>query len=147
MTTRIDKAFNDIKELFKQISEKNKEQLEAALIKPIHDKYQFAQNGICSMIALMGSGKSLSYLIFITKQEIMKLDEPFYELVTICSTSSKFDKTVETFKEAIKKSKPVNVKDTELLDWLNKYMRRILKYNAIVEFANTKFKELNEEIQ
>ena len=41
----------------------------------------------------------------------------------------------------------MNVKDMELLDWLNKYMRRILKYNGIVEFANTKFKEPNDEIK
>ena len=147
MTNRIDKAFNDIEVMFKQIGEKNNATLEAALIKPIHDKYPFAQNGICAMIASIGSGKSYNYLKFIAKQEILKPDEPFYELVVICSTSSKFDKTVETFKAAIKKSKLVNVKDTELLDWLNKYMRRILKYNAIVEFANTKFKEPNDEIQ
>lgn len=145
--TRIDKAFDDIEELFKQISDKNKDTLEAALIKPIHERYPFAQNGICAMIASMGSGKSYNYLKFIAKQEILKPDEPFYELVVICSTSSRFDKTVETFKAAIKKSKLVNVKDTELLDWLNKYMRRILKYNAIIEFANTKFKTPNEEIQ
>ena len=116
------------------------------MIKPIHEKYPFAQKGICAMIASMGSGKSYNYLKFIAKQEILKPDEPFYELVDICSTSSKFDKTVETFKEAIKKSKLVNVKDTELLGWLNKYMRRILKYSVIVEFANKKFREPNEEI-
>ena len=44
--TRIDKAFDDIEELFKQISDKNKDTLEAALIKPIHERYPFAQNGI-----------------------------------------------------------------------------------------------------
>ena len=72
MTARIDKAFNDIKEMFKQISDKNKDTLEAALIKPIHEKYPFAQNGICVMIASMGSGKSYNYLKFIAKQEILK---------------------------------------------------------------------------
>ena len=41
--TRIDKAFDDIEELFKQISDKNKDTLEAALIKPIHERYPFAQ--------------------------------------------------------------------------------------------------------
>ena len=126
--------------MLKQISEKNKDTLEDALIKSIHEKYPFAQNGICVMIASMGSGKSYNYLKFIAKQEILRPDEPFYELVIFCSTSPKFDKTEETFKAAIKKSKLVNAKDTELLDWLYKYMRRVLKYNAIVEFANTKFK-------
>ena len=92
MTARIDKAFNDIEENFKKISEKNKDTLEAALKKPINEKYPFAQNGICAMIASMGSGKSYNYLKFIAKQEILKQDEPFYELVVICSTLSKFDK-------------------------------------------------------
>lgn len=144
---RIDKAFNEIELAFKRLAEQNKESLDNALIKPIHDKYPFAQNGICAMIAPMGSGKSYNYLKFIAKQEILDPHEPFYELVVICSTSSKFDKTVETFKSAIKRSKLVNVKDIDLLDWLNKYMRRILKYNSIVEFANTNFKEPNDEIK
>ena len=39
------------------------------------------------------------------------------------------------------------MKDKELLDWLNKYIRRILKYNTIVDFANSKFKEPNDEIK
>ena len=69
MTTQIDKAFNDIEENFKKISEKNKDTLEAVLIKPIHEKYPFAQNGICAMIASMGSGKSYNYLKFIAKQK------------------------------------------------------------------------------
>ena len=144
---RIEKAFNSIDLTFQRLSERHRAALDAALIRPIHDKYPFAQNGICAMIAPMGSGKSYNYLKFIARQEILDPHEPFYELVVICSTSSKFDKTVETFKQAIKKSKLVNVRDVDLLDWINKYLRRVLKYNAIVEFANNKFKDPNEELQ
>lgn len=146
MSERIDTAFKAIDNAFKKISEQNRTELDAALIKPIHEKYPFAQNGICAMIAPMGAGKSYNYLKFIAKQEILDPHQPFYELVVICSTSSKFDKTVETFKQAIKKSKIVNVKDSELLDWLNKYIRRILKYNSIVNYANSDFKKPNDEI-
>ena len=143
---RIENAFREIEDSFRKIGEKNKKELEAALIKPIHEKYPYAQNGICAMIASMGSGKSYNYLKSICQQEVL-FDDPFYELVVICSTSAKFDKTVETYKPLIKKSKLVCVQDSDLLNWLNKYMRRILKYNAIIDFVNSGCKEPNEEMQ
>ena len=83
----------------------------------------------------------------IAKQEVLDPEQPFYELVVICSTSAKFDKTVETYKPLITKSKLVCVKDSDLLDWLNKYMRRILKYNAIINFVNNGCKNPNEEME
>lgn len=143
---RIDKAFDEIDKSFDKISQKNRKELEAALIKPIHEKFPYAQNGICAMIASMGSGKSYNYLKSIAKQEVLDPHKPFYELVVICSTSAKFDKTVETYKQLIKKSKLVCVKDSDLLFWLNKYMRRILKYNSIIQFINNGCKEPNEEL-
>ena len=51
MNDRIDTAFREIEDNFRKISEKNKKELEAALIKPINDKYPYAQNCICAMIA------------------------------------------------------------------------------------------------
>ena len=117
------------------------------MIKPIHEKYPYAQNGICAMIASMGSGKSYNYLKAIAKQEVLYPDQPFYELVVICSTSAKFDKTVETYKPLIQKSKLVCVKDSDLIFWLNKYMRRILKYNSIINYVNNGCKNPNEEIE
>ena len=142
----IEKAFKRIEDSFKRIGQQHKDELEAALIKPIHPKYPFAQNGICAMIASMGSGKSYNYLKSIAKQEVLFANEPFYELVVICSTSAKFDKTVESYKPLITKSKLVAVKDSDLLDWLNKYMRRILKYNSINQYVNTHLKQPNEEM-
>ena len=144
---RLDKAFSDIENNFRKMAEKNRKELDAALIKPIHDKYPYAQNGICAMIASMGSGKSYNYLKAIAKQEVLDPNNPFYELVVICSTSAKFDKTVETYKPLIKKSKLVCVKDDTLLSWLNKYMRRILKYNGIINYVNNGCKDPNEEMQ
>ena len=146
-TDRVEEAFNEIEEQFRKISEKNKKELDAALIKPIHEKYPYAQNGICAMIASMGSGKSYNYLKAIAKQEVLNPDQPFYELVVICSTSAKFDKTVETYKPLITKSKLVCVKDSDLIYWLNKYMRRILKYNGLINYVNNNFKTPNEEME
>lgn len=141
----IDKSFDEIDKLFKKAKMKNSQRLENAMIKPIHDKYPFAQNGICAMIAPMGSGKSYNYMKYAAQQEVL-YDDPFYELIVICSTSAKFDETVATFKPLIKKSKLINVKDSDLLDWLNKYIRRILKYNSINKYIDSKGKDKTEEI-
>ena len=142
----LDREFEEIDKSFDKIMKEQKQELENAKIKPIHDKLPFAQNGITGLIAPPGSGKTFTYLKLICQQEVLDKD-PFFELVVICSTSSKFDKTVESFKEAIKKSKLVCVKDSDLLVWLNKYMRRILKYNSIINFINSGLKEKNEEIE
>ena len=132
---KVEDQFESVDKLFEKLAAANKDALDNAKIKPIHDKFPYAQNGICALIAPMGAGKTYNYLKMIAQQERL-FDSPFYELVVICSTSDKFDKTVETFKSAITKSKLVHVKDVDLLSWLNKYMRRMLKYNAINDFLN-----------
>ena len=142
----IDKKFDEIDSLFDQLASKNKKELEDAKIKPIHPKFPYAQNGIIAFIAPMGAGKSYNYIKLAAKQQFL-FSQPFYELVTICSTSDKFDKTVQTFKDTINVSKLTSVKDTQLLDFLNKYMRRILKYNSITKYVNSDFKDINEEMQ
>ena len=130
----IDKAFRSIDEQFDRISRSNADELGYAQLKPIDDKYPYAQNGITAMIAPVGSGKSYNYLKLMAKQEHI-FNEPFFELIAICSTSNKFDKTVQTFKDTIKKSKIVPVKDTDLLDYLNEYMHRMFIYNTIMRFV------------
>lgn len=141
----IEAKFRKIDEAFERIQAKNKRDLENAMIKPIHDKFLLAQNGIVGLIAPPGSGKSFTYLKLAAQQEQL-FDDPFFELIVICSTSNKFDKTVEAFKDCIQKSKIVALKDTDLLDWLNKYMRRILKYNAIMKYIHSDLKNESEEI-
>ena len=131
----IDENFRKVDELFDKISKQNAEELGYAQLKPIDEKFPFAQNGICAMIAPVGSGKSYNYLKIMAKQEQL-FSEPFYELVVICSTSAKFDRTVMTFKDAIKKSKIVPVKDVDLLEYLNEYMNRVYIYNNVMKFIN-----------
>lgn len=128
----IDEAFREIDKQFEETQRKNK-YLKHALLTPIHEKYPYAQNGITAMIASMGSGKTYTYLKLMKQQEVL-FDDAFYELIVLCSTSDKFDATVNAFKGLIKKSKLVAIKDTDLLDFLNKYMRRILKFNALNKF-------------
>ena len=130
----IETNFRKIEQQFDKISRRNQEELGYAQLKPIDKKFAYAQNGITAMIAPVGSGKSYNYLKLMAKQEQI-FNEPFFELIAICSTSNKFDKTVQTFKETIKKSKIVPVKDTDLLEYLNEYMHRIFIYNTIMKFV------------
>jgi len=143
--SEIDKAFDDIDKAYDKLMNKNKETLNNAKITPIHPKFPLSQNGICALIAKMGAGKSFTTTKMMCQQEVL-FSQPFFELIAICSTSSRFDETVNTFKPLIKKSKLVCIKDTDLLDWLNKYIRRILKYNSIMKYLDTDCKVSNEEI-
>jgi succinate dehydrogenase flavin-adding protein (antitoxin of CptAB toxin-antitoxin module) len=142
----IQKYFNQIDSLFDKFAKQNSEALEQAKIKPIHELFPYAQNGICAYIATMGSGKSYQFTKLMAKQQGI-FEDPFYELVVYCSTSEGFDETVETFKKAITKSKLVSVKDSNLLEWLNKYMRRTLKYNAINKLLRSDFEEITDEME
>ena len=87
--------FDDVDKEFERIRKKNHENLENAKITPIHKDFQFAKNGLWIMIGTMGGGKTYTYLRIARKQEQL-FDEPFYETVTICSTSGEFDETVKT---------------------------------------------------
>jgi hypothetical protein len=130
----IEKNFRKIDEQFDKISRSKADELGYAQLKPIDEKFPYAQNGITAMIAPVGSGKSYNYLKLMAKQEVI-FNEPFFELIVICSTSNKFDKTVQTFKNTVKKSKIVPVKDSDLLDYLNEYMSRVFVYNCIMRFV------------
>ena len=141
----INKKFDDIDKLMEKNSKKNKFMLDNAKIEPIHPSYLWSSNGICAYIATMGSGKSYTVMRNILQQEQLG-QEPYYELVAYCGTSNGFDQTIEAQKESVKKSKLVFVKDTQLLDWLNKYIKRILKYNAIMTLVDSGLKEWNEEM-
>ena len=142
--TSLDQAFKDIDEQFDKVQKKNK-YLKYALLTPIHEKYPYAQNGITAMIASMGSGKTYTYLKLMKQQEVL-FDDAFYELIVLCSTSNKFDATVNAFKGLITKSKLVPIKDTELLEFLNKYMRRILKFNSLNKYM-VDSKDMDEELE
>ena len=127
--------FKEIDDFFEKVQKENKRDLDSAAIKPIHNQFPLTQNGIVGLIAPPGSGKTFTYLKLAAQQEKL-FDEPFFELIVICSTSNRFDKTVNAFKDCITKSKVVAVKDSDLLDWLNKYMRRMLKYNSLMKFID-----------
>ena len=141
----IDKKFKNIDKLMEKNNKINKFNLDNASIEPIHPSFPWSSNGIWAYIAVMGSGKSYSVMKTILQQESLN-DEPYYELVVYCSTSNGFDQTVQTHQNSIKKSKLVFVQDTQLLDWINKYLRRILKYNAINTLIFSEFTKFTDEM-
>ena len=140
MQRDIDKLFKMVDDKFDKIGAKNKTELENAKIKPIHDKFPYAQNGICVFIASVGLGKSYNTLKLVAKQEQL-FDEPFFETVVICSTSGEFDKTTQTFKEAIVKSNLICVKDEDILSFLNEHMVKTLLYNTLMKFVKNNLKK------
>jgi hypothetical protein len=138
--------FKQIDEMFDRIARKNKENLENALIEPIHKEFLFAQNGIWAMIAGMGKGKTRKYLKLIARQEVI-FEEPIYETVVICSTSSEFDETVIAFQEVIKQSNLIAVEDNDLLDWIDKYIAKVLIYRALMKFVKKNLKNPCKKMQ
>lgn len=133
MKSKTDEKFKEIDKLMERNNKANRFQLDNAQIEPIDKNFLWASNGIYADIAVPGSGKSYLKMKMILQQEQLG-DEPYFELVVYCSTSNGFDETVLAHKDSIKKSKLVFVKDTELLDWINKYLRRMLKYNSMMKY-------------
>jgi hypothetical protein len=138
--------YSDVNDTFNKLAKKNEFELKNALIEPIHQKFPFAKNGICAFIATVGSGKTYNYLKMVAIQENL-FDEPYFETVAICSTSGEFDKTVQTFRAAIKKSKLISIKDEELLTWLDGYKPKILLYNTLRKFIKNDFKDPDEQMK
>ena len=138
--------FKRVDELFDKLASKNKQELENAKIKPIHDIFPYAQNGIAAFIAGVGSGKTYNILKLVAKQEQL-FDQPFFETVVLCSTSGEFCKTTQTFKHAIKKSNLICVKDVDLLSFLEEHTKKTLLYNTLMKFVKNDFKKPSEEMQ
>ncbi len=120
--------------------------LDYSLIKPFHESFPLAQNGIAAFIAPMGSGKSYTYTKLMAKQEVVK-NEPLFEDIVICSTSAAFDATVKTFKPLIKRSRINVIEDEKLVAFLDVYMKRLRKYNAMYRYLDSKFKDVDEEMK
>ncbi len=134
---RIDEAFD------KKARDKY---LEYSLIKPFHESFPLAQNGIAAFIAPMGSGKSYTYTKLMAQQEVV-MNEPLFEDIVICSTSAAFDATVRTFKPLIKRSRVSVIQDEKLVAFLDAYMKRLRKYNAMYRYLDSGLKDVDEEMQ
>ena len=140
MTSVIKQVENAIKETLR----KNQRDIEMALIQPLSPQYPFSTNGIYFLIGKMGAGKSYFIWrhIMITEKLFKK---PYYSKIIFCSTSGKLDKTAEVLSKNVK-TKIEYIKESELMEYLKRHLRRKLKYYALVKHVLSRMKEANEEM-
>ena len=138
-------TIKQVEQLIKQTLQKNQRDIEMALIQPLSPDYPFSSNGIYFLIGKMGAGKS--YFIWrhiMITERLFK--HPYYSKIIFCSTSGKLDKTAEVLSKSVKT--PITyIKESELMDYLKRHLRRKLKYYAMVKHVLTRMKEANEEME
>ena len=134
----------EVELIIQKTMKKNQKEIEAAPIKPLHPQYPFSTNGIYFLIGRPGSGKTYFIWkhILITERLFKK---PYYQKIIYCSTSGKMDKTSEVMSKQIK-SPIVYLNENELMDYLKRHLKRIIKYYAMVKHVMSKMKETNEEM-
>ena len=135
MSKEIDAVDKEIK----QVLNKNKRELETALIKPIHPKHQFSSNGLYLFFGKPGSGKTFYVLKHILLSEKL-FEKPYYNLIVFCSTSNGLDKTVLAFKDKIK-TPILYINDTELIPFLEQHIKEKMRYYSMYRFVMNNFKE------
>ena len=137
-------TIKQVEQLIKQTLQKNQRDIEMALIKPLCDEYPFSSNGIYFLIGKMGAGKS--YFIWrhiMITERLFK--QHYYSKIIFCSTSGKLDKTAEVLSKQVK-TPITHIKESELMDYLDRHLRRKLKYYAMVKHVLSRMKEANEEM-
>ena len=139
------KEENDVNKVIDEVVNKNKSELNTALIEPIHPKWLFSSNGIYLLIGKPGSGKTYFLLKHILMSEKL-FDQPYYNRILFCSTSGGLDKTVMAFTPKIKT--PITyVNDEELLPWLRKHIKTKKKYYSMYRYVMKNFKNPEDEMK
>lgn len=134
-----------VKNLMTKILNKNKKELDMALIKPISEDYPWSSNGIYIFFGRAGQGKSHDIWEHIYMSENL-FEKPYYSKIIFCSTSGKLDKTTKYLSRKLK-SDFICLNDDELLPYLSKHLKRKTKYYSLVEHLLTKFKETDDEMK
>ena len=129
-----------------EIARKNKDQLNAAQIVPLHPDWRFSTNGLYLMLATAGCGKSRFIIKHILMSERL-FPEPYYSQIVYCSTSGELDKTISTYLNSkIIKTPLVEVPDTQLMSFLAKHLKRKQKYYSMMDYIQSGFKNVNKTL-
>jgi hypothetical protein len=134
-----------VETLLKDALKKNKKQLDEALIRPISPEWPFSTNGVYFFVGKMGSGKSYYIWKHIYTTERL-FPKPYYHEIIYCSTSGKMDETTESMMDGIK-TKINCVKESQLLAYLGKHLRRKSKYYSMCKHVLSKFKKTDEKME
>ncbi|KAK8896886.1 hypothetical protein M9Y10_014812 [Tritrichomonas musculus] len=138
-------VLKDVETVIKETLRKNQRDIEMALIKPLSPEYPFSTNGIYFLIGKMGAGKSFFIWRHIMITERL-FKQPYYSKIIFCSSSGKLDKTAEVLSKNIK-TRIDYVKESDLMRYLNRHLRRKLKYYSLVKHVMSKMKETNDEMR
>ena len=138
-------VLKDVETVIKETLRKNQRDIEMALIKPLSPEYPFSTNGIYFLIGKMGAGKSFFIWRHIMITERL-FKQPYYSKIIFCSSSGKLDKTAEVLSKNIK-TRIDYVKESDLMSYLNRHLRRKLKYYSLVKHVMSKMKETNDEMR
>lgn len=139
------KEENDVNKVINEVINRNKSELNMALIEPISPKWKFSSNGIYLFIGKPGSGKTYYLLKHIMMSEKL-FDKPYYNRIIFCSTSAGLDKTVLAFSSKLKT--PISyVNDEELMPFLRKHIKTKKKYYALYRYVMNNFKKPEDEVK
>lgn len=139
------KEENDVNKVINEVINRNKSELNMALIEPISPKWKFSSNGIYLFIGKPGSGKTYYLLKHIMMCEKL-FDKPYYNRIIFCSTSAGLDKTVLAFSSKLKT--PISyVNDEELMPFLRKHIKTKKKYYALYRYVMNNFKKPEDEVK
>ena len=138
-------VLKDVETVIKETLRKNQRDIEMALIKPLSPEYPFSTNGIYFLIGKMGAGKSFFIWRHIMITERL-FKQPYYSKIIFCSSSGKLDKTAEVLSKNIK-TRIDYVKESDLMSYLNRHIRRMITYNSLVNNMMSKMKETNDEMR
>lgn len=134
-----------VENILKQALQKNKKELESALIRPLSDEWPFSTNGVYFFVGKMGSGKSYSIWKHILVCENL-FDHPVYTEIIYCSTSGKMDKTAEAFSKKVKT--PIKYVDADnLMSMINKHLKRKNKFYSMARFVLSRMKQADDEVK
>ena len=139
-------AITEVDKILKQKSEKNKKELNTALILPFSDDYPFCSNGVYFYCARMGSGKTYGVIRHIMITDRFKNGEGYYDQIIVSATSGSMDKTSSTFMSECK-APVTSVSDTELMPFLRKHVKQKAKYYAIAKFLESKMTEVSDDMK
>lgn len=137
-----DSKINKVDKIIDKQLKKNQKEINNAMIEPLSQSYPFSTNGIYFFCARMGSGKTYTIMRHIMITERL-FPEPYYDTIIFTSTSGSLDKTVSSLKDQII-SPLINIKDTDLINYLHKHIHNKMKFYAVMEFINSDFTKPND---
>ena len=121
---------NEVNDEIDKVIRKNKQELNTALIKPIHKQHQFSSNGLYCFLGKPGSGKTYYIMKHILLSEKL-FEKPYYNLIVFCSTSNGLDKTVMAFKDKI----------------MEQHVQAKMRYYSIYRYVMSDFKKPDETME